>query len=241
MPVFRLTKALVFPPVNYAEPDGLLAVGGDLSPKRLLLAYEQGIFPWYSEGYPILWWSPDPRLVLFPNEIKVAKSLARVLRKKRFQVTVDQAFLDVMMNCAGVRRKLEEGTWIVPEMVEAYHRLHVMGYAHSVESWYEGKLVGGLYGVSLGRVFFGESMFTEMTDASKVALVHLVAFLQRRGFLMIDCQITTSHLQRFGAREISRREFLTRLNEAKATVIPDDSWSSPDIIGIESFCSPQDR
>jgi len=229
MPVFRLTEAIVFPPVHYAEPDGLLAVGGDLSPERLLLAYEEGIFPWYSEGYPILWWSPDPRLVLFPNELKVTRSLGRVLRKKRFQVTLDRAFADVMAKCAGVRRRHEEGTWIVPEMVEAYHRLHIMGHAHSVESWCDGKLVGGLYGVSLGGVFFGESMFTEMTDASKVAFVHLVALLQRRSFLMIDCQITTSHLQRFGAREISRREFISRLDEAKEADVPAGSWSSLDV------------
>ncbi len=174
MPVFRLTHKLIFPPAHYADPDGLLAVGGDLSPERLLLAYQQGIFPWYSANTPILWWSPDPRLVLFPDELKVSKSLQRVLKKGVFKVTVDRAFLDVIKHCAAVKREYGEGTWIVPEMVEAYHLLHQFGFAHSVESWQEGQLVGGLYGVALGRVFFGESMFTEKSDASKVALVHLV-------------------------------------------------------------------
>lgn len=232
MPVFRLTEALAFPPVHYAEPDGLLAVDGDLSPERLLLAYKQGIFPWYSEGYPILWWSPDPRMVLFPGEIRVSRSLARVVRKGRFQITLDGAFLEVMLRCARVPRKRGEGTWIVPEMIDAYHRLHLMGYAHSVESRHEGRLVGGLYGVALGHVFFGESMFAEMTDASKVAFVHLVAFLQRAGFVAIDCQVATSHLRRFGAREIRRREFIKLLRRAGAVDVPPGPWSSSDI-GIE--------
>lgn len=234
MPVFRLTKALAFPPVHYAEPDGLLAVGGDLSPERLLLAYKQGIFPWYSEGYPILWWSPDPRMVLFPGEIRVSRSLTRVVRKKRFQITFDRVFREVMVKCAGVPRKRGEGTWIVPEMIDAYHRLHLMGYAHSVESWHEGRLVGGLYGIALGQVFFGESMFAEMTDASKVAFVHLVAFLQRTGFIAVDCQVATSHLRRFGAREIGRREFIKVLRRAGAADVPPGPWKSLGI-GIEEI------
>lgn len=235
MPVFRLTRSLVFPPVCFAEPDGLLAVGGDLSLERLLLAYREGIFPWYSKGYPVLWWSPDPRLVLFPDQLKISKSLGRVLRKGCFRVTFDRSFVDVMEKCAQVPRKFGEGTWIVPEMVQAYQRLHLVGYAHSVETLYEGKLVGGLYGVSMGRVFFGESMFTEMTDASKVALVYLVALLRRMGFVMIDCQVTTSHLQRLGALEISRHEFMARLREGIKGNVPVGLWSSEDIGPADVF------
>ena len=214
MPVFRLTKANLFPPCHYAEPDGLLAIGGDLSIERLLLAYSLGIFPWYSQETPILWWSPDPRLVLFPQELKIAKSLQRVIKKNIFQVTMDRAFREVMERCATVRRARGEGTWIMPEMIDAYCRLHQMGYAHSVESWYEGVLAGGLYGVALGRIFFGESMFAQKTDASKVAFVHLVRLLERQGFELIDCQVTTSHLQSLGAREIARSDFLARLKKA---------------------------
>jgi len=214
MPIFRLTEALLFPPCHYAEPDGLLAIGGDLSPERLLLAYRLGIFPWYSKHTPILWWSPDPRLILFPNELKISKSLMRVLRKNPFMVTFDKAFQEVVRQCAEVPRRQGEGTWIVPEMIEAYDRLYRLGYAHSVESWVDGELVGGLYGVVLGRVFFGESMFSRKSDASKVAFVHLVRVLREKHFEMIDCQVTTHHLQRFGAREISRKEFLARLNGA---------------------------
>jgi leucyl/phenylalanyl-tRNA---protein transferase len=225
MPVFRLTQKLVFPPSHYAEPDGLLAVGGDLSPERLLLAYRQGIFPWYSAPTAILWWSPDPRLVLFPGELKISKSLQRVLRKNLFKVTMDQAFSEVIRGCAAGRRKEREGTWIVPDMVAAYDRLHRLGYAHSVESWQEGELAGGLYGVAMGRAFFGESMFAEKTDASKVALVRLVQLLRLWGFEVIDCQVTTAHLKSFGAREISRTEFLERL--AGATRGPNrcGSWA----------------
>lgn len=225
MPVFRLTKSLLFPPCHYAEPDGLLAVGGDLSPERLLLAYRMGIFPWYSEDTPILWWSPDPRLVLFPEELKVSSSLRRAIRKGVFQVTMDRAFRQVMEGCATIVRKSAEGTWILPEMVEAYCRLHRLGYAHSVESWYGGELVGGLYGVAIGRVFFGESMFARMTDASKVAFVHLVGLLRHWDFELIDCQVTTTHLQRFGAREIPREEFLDRLETALVKSTYRGRWS----------------
>jgi len=214
MPVYRLSEALVFPPCHYAEPDGLLAVGGDLSPDRILLAYRMGIFPWYSNETPILWWSPDPRLVLFPREIQVSKSLHRVLKKERYRVTFDRSFHGVMEQCGAVRRKEGEGTWIVPEMVEAYCRLHEMGFAHSVESWEGESLAGGLYGVALGNVFFGESMFALKPDASKVAFVHLVNRLRERGYVMIDCQVTTAHLKRFGAREIPRDLFLMYLDQA---------------------------
>lgn len=225
MPVFRLTQKLLFPPSHHADPDGLLAVGGDLSPERLLLAYQQGIFPWYSEHTPPLWWSPDPRLVLFPSELKVSKSLQRVVAKNLFRVTLDQAFWDVIQQCAMVKRREGEGTWIVPEMVEAYHHLHRLGYAHSVESWLGGQLAGGLYGVALGRVFFGESMFTRKTDASKVAFVHLVDLLRRMKFVLIDCQVTTAHLKRFGAREIPRKEFLEYLATATRETREPVSWS----------------
>lgn len=225
MPVFRLTKTIVFPPCHYAEPDGLLAIGGDLSIERLLLAYSLGIFPWYSEDTPILWWSPDPRLVLFPDELKIAKSLQRVLKKGMFRVTLDNAFQEVMERCATVRRKQGEGTWIMPEMIEAYCRLHELGYAHSVESWYEGELVGGLYGVALGGIFFGESMFAQKTDASKVAFVHLVHLCRQRSIELIDCQVTTSHLQTLGAREITRSEFLARLKKALQAYPLRESWS----------------
>jgi leucyl/phenylalanyl-tRNA---protein transferase len=224
MPVFRLTKALLFPPSHYADPDGLLAVGGDLSPERLLLAYSQGIFPWYEEGSPPLWWSPHPRLVLFPAELKVSRSLSRVIRKKTFQVTMDQDFRAVISHCGSARRAREEGTWIVPEMIEAYFLLHRLGLAHSVETWHGGELVGGLYGVALGRVFFGESMFSLMNDASKVALVHLVTWLQQKGFELIDCQVSTEHLKRMGAREIPRDEFLRRLAEAIGNDFQGSSW-----------------
>ncbi len=226
MPVYRLSESLVFPSPHDAEPDGLLAVGGDLSPPRLLLAYRHGIFPWYSQDMPILWWSPDPRLVLFPQELKIAKSLERVVRKGRFTVTFDRDFGGVIRACAAVRRRQGEGTWLVPEMILAYSRLHELGYAHSVESWFEGRLVGGLYGVALGRVFFGESMFTTVTDASKVAFVHLVDRLTGWGFEMIDCQVTTRHLQRFGAREVPRSDFLRRLRRAVSVPPHRGAWGA---------------
>jgi leucyl/phenylalanyl-tRNA---protein transferase len=210
MPVFRLIDQLVFPHPSHAEPGGLLAVGGDLSPGRLLLAYSQGIFPWYSDPDPILWWSPDPRLVLFPDELKIATSLRRVIKKNLFEVTMDRAFRRVIQACADVR----EETWITGEMIEAYVRLHELGFAHSFESWHEGELAGGLYGVAIGGVFFGESMFAVRSDASKVAFVHMVQLLRGWGFEFVDCQTTTRHLKRFGAREISRAEFLSRLTEA---------------------------
>lgn len=214
MAIFSLNKDLVFPPPELAEPDGLLAIGGDLSPRRLLLAYRHGIFPWYAPGTPILWWSPDPRLVLFPRELKVSHSFRRVLKKGRFQITCDTAFRDVIEACASVRLRKGDETWLVPDMIEAYHRLYQLGAAHSVETWLDGRLVGGLYGVTLGRVFFGESMFSLVSDASKVALVHLVERLKDVDDAFIDCQVTTGHLKRLGAREISRSEFLQKLKWA---------------------------
>lgn len=203
-----------FPPVERAfkEPNGLLAAGADLSVPRLLAAYERGIFPWYSEGQPVLWWSPDPRMVLFPPELKISRSLRKRLAKRDYEITADTAFEDVIRACAAPRAG-QDGTWITDEMVTAYTRLHRAGHAHSVETWIGGRLAGGLYGVALGAMFYGESMFARAPDASKIALVHLVRHLERRGFGMIDCQMRTAHLARFGAREIPRAEFVRRLGE----------------------------
>ncbi len=214
MVIYRLFDDPVFPDPMEADPDGLLAVGGDLSPQRLINAYASGIFPWYGKQSPILWWSTDPRLVLEPAKLHVPRSLRRVLNRDVFQITYDRDFQGVIRACAAMPRPGQDGTWIMDEMVEAYVRLHEMGYAHSVEARLEGKLVGGLYGVSLGRVFFGESMFHSRPDASKAAFVHLVRRLEGLGFRLIDCQQTTEHLSRFGAREITRAEFLSRLGRA---------------------------
>jgi len=201
-----------FPPVECAleEPNGLLAAGADLSVARLLEAYGNGIFPWYSEGQPPLWWSPDPRMVLVPRELRVPRSLRKRLAKRDYEVRADTAFEDVIRACA-VPRPGREDTWITDEMVFAYTRLHREGHAHSVETWIGGALAGGLYGVALGRVFYGESMFTLKPDASKIALAHLARQLERWGCGMIDCQMTTAHLARFGAREIPRSEFMRKL------------------------------
>ncbi len=214
MPVFRLSSELTFPPPHLAIREGLLAVGGDLSIDRLALAYSQGIFPWYAEDDPILWWSPDPRLVLYPPELHVSSSLRRLLKKDRFRFTLDTAFGAVIRGCAAVRGADHPGTWIVPEMITAYERLHAKGLAHSVEAWFEGELAGGLYGVSLGRTFFGESMFTRVSNASKAALVALIRNLQQAGFDLVDCQVTTPHLMQFGAREIPRTRFLKDLRRS---------------------------
>jgi leucyl/phenylalanyl-tRNA---protein transferase len=203
-----------FPAVDRAltEPAGLLAAGADLSVLRLLEAYRQGIFPWYSEGQPILWWSPDPRMVLFPAELRVSRSLAKTIRRETFEVRADSAFMAVMEGCRSPRPG-QGGTWITEAMVEAYCRLHEAGFAHSVEAWRDGELAGGLYGVAIGRMFFGESMFARATDASKVALVSLVRQLDKWEFGMIDCQMKTRHLAAFGAREIPRSEFNRRVRE----------------------------
>lgn len=214
MPVFRLSPHLSFPPPHLAIREGLLAVGGDLSLERLILAYRQGIFPWFAEDDPILWWSPDPRLVLYPSNLHVSRSLDRVLRRGTFTFTLDAAFEQVIRGCAADRDAARAGTWIVPEMIAAFVRLHVAGWAHSVEAWCEGRLAGGLYGVSLGRCFFGESMFTRVSNASKAALVVLVQSLAHMGFDLVDCQVPTRHLMRFGAREIPRTRFLNELQQA---------------------------
>ena len=214
MPVYQLIPDIpLFPPAEEAEADGLLAVGGDLTKERLLAAYRQGIFPWYEVGQPILWWCPNPRLVLFPEELKISRSLRKVLRKQEFEIRFDSSFENVIKACANVRTEQGKGTWIIPEMQQAYTELHQEGYAHSVESWLNGELVGGLYGISLGQCFFGESMFSTVSDSSKAALVALAKFSKQAGIKIIDCQMTTQHLLSLGAREIDRQSFLRKLNQ----------------------------
>ena len=225
MPVYLLSDDLVFPSPQLAPKEGLLAVGGDLSRERLLLAYRKGIFPWYSRYEPILWWSPDPRLVLYPAELNVSKSLQKTIKKGLFRVTMDQAFEAVIHACAQSRTSAAEGTWIVEEMIDAYCNLHEFGFAHSVEAWQDERLAGGLYGVSLGRCFFGESMFTRISNASKVAFVALVKHLQALNFDLIDCQVTTPHLLRFGAREISRTRYLSELEKSLKPRTLKGQWS----------------
>lgn len=214
-----------FPPVEQAllKPNGLLAAGGDLSAQRLLEAYRHGIFPWFNVGEPILWWSPDPRMVLIPGEFKISKSLRKTLRNKCYEVRVDSAFRQVMCACAAPRRE-QAGTWIHEDMIAAYTGLYQMGVAHSVETWMNGSLVGGLYGIAIGRMFYGESMFSHVTDASKIAIAHLAAQLQRWGYGMIDCQMNTPHLASLGAREIPRAEFMHRLRELIHYPNPPQKW-----------------
>lgn len=220
-----LDRSHRFPPLEVAlrEPNGLLAVGGDLSPARLLEAYRHGIFPWYSAGDPILWWSPDPRMVLFPAELKISRSLAKTLRNKRYEVRFDTAFEAVIEACAAPRDG-EAGTWIVPEMKAAYRRLHALGHAHSVETWIDGRLAGGLYGIAIGRMFYGESMFTRVRDGSKIALAYLVRRLIDQGYGMIDCQMETGHLASLGARAIPRAEFAKRLRVLVDCEVSPCSW-----------------
>ncbi len=222
--------AAPFPDVRLAErePNGLLAVGGDLSVPRLLNAYRRGIFPWFSRGDPILWWAPDPRTVLYPNRIRVARSLRKAMRKRILGVTVDQAFDAVITGCSAPRAG-SEGTWLVPEMIAAYRRLHRQGLAHSVEVWRGNELVGGLYGVAIGRVFFGESMFSRLNDASKVALVHLCRTLDGWGFHLIDCQVLTGHLIRMGAEEVPRAEFVRLLTEWCDLPGHAGPWDQPEV------------
>ncbi|MEE8164288.1 MAG: leucyl/phenylalanyl-tRNA--protein transferase [Myxococcota bacterium] len=213
MPVYRLGPDLIFPPPEVAEPDGILAVGGDLRPERLLLAYSQGIFPWYDEKLPIIWHSPDPRMVLMAEDLHVPHSLRKAMRRRPYELALDTAFAKVIRACAQVPRPGQDGTWITDDMIEAYEELHRQGFAHSVEAWEDGELVGGLYGVSLGHCFFGESMFTLRSDASKIAFVSLVEQLERWRIDLIDCQVHTEHLERFGAVEWPRARFLDRLAE----------------------------
>jgi leucyl/phenylalanyl-tRNA--protein transferase len=226
MPIFQLSDKPIFPPAELAEENGLLAIGGDLSPKRLLLAYRSGIFPWYSEGEPILWWSPSPRLVIFPAELKIPKRLARLIRQGVFSVTMDMAFKQLITACASSDKRVEKGTWITDDMIEAYCLLHDLGYAHSVECWFDDKLAGGLYGISLGSVFFGESMFSDQPNSSKVGLVYLIKKLQEWNFKLIDCQMKTEHLMQFGAREIPGNEFQKLLTENIAGLDQKGKWRS---------------
>lgn len=213
MPVFRIPNRVVFPDPELADDSGLLGVGGDLGPRRLLLAYSRGVFPWFSEGQPILWWSPDPRMVLYADELHIPRSLGKRIRRGDYRVTFDQDFTRVIRHCAQAPRPGQDGTWITTNMQLAYAHLHRLGHAHSVEAWRGGELVGGLYGVAVGGLFAGESMFALAPDASKVAFVRAVRQLQRWGFPLIDCQMHTDHLQRFGAREIPRASYLAALAE----------------------------
>ena len=220
MPVFQLTDELIFPSPHQAEENGLLAVGGDLSVKRLLLAYSSGIFPWFSKGDPILWWSPNPRYIIDPVEVRVPKSLGKFIRRNEFTVTINKSFSNVIKGCAEAGKRGETGTWITEEMAHAYSILHKLGYVHSVESWHKGELAGGFYGVCLGRCFFGESMFFKRPNASKVAFVVFVRKLQNNNFKMIDCQQPSDHMIRFGAKPVPRREFLNNLSMGGVNVSP---------------------
>jgi leucyl/phenylalanyl-tRNA---protein transferase len=215
MSIFILNNELVFPPVELSEPDGLLAVGGDLSMERLLLAYRQGIFPWY-EGQHILWWCPDPRFVLFPCDLRESKSMKQLLKRGAFDFRTDTAFAGVIGNCKAVARRGQEGTWISDEVKAAYIQLHVAGFAHSAEAWLDGQLVGGLYGIRMGKVFFGESMFSKTSNASKYAFIRYVQQLREEGVELIDCQVYTEHLESLGAGMIPRADFIVRLQ----TLIP---------------------
>ncbi len=226
MPIFQLTEHIQFPNPDYAEENGLLAVGGDLRPERLLMAYSQGIFPWYSKGDPILWWFTSPRLVLFPNEFRIPKRVSRYAKAASVDITFDCAFEKVITECAEVRTQSGTETWISPEMQKAYTTLHDLGLAHSVECWQNDLLVGGLYGIALDRIFFGESMFSRIKCGSQFALIALVEYVKNKNFKLIDCQMTTSYLLRFGAREISGREFQRYLEENIQNVIPYHNWKN---------------
>jgi leucyl/phenylalanyl-tRNA--protein transferase len=210
MSLFVLDKEIVFPPVHLAEPDGLLAIGGDLSPERLLLAYRNGIFPWY-EGEHILWWCPDPRFVLFPDELKLSKSIKPLIKRNEFEFTTNKAFNEVIHFCKETKRPGQQGTWITDEVEKAFCRLHELGVAHSAETWKDKELVGGLYGIKMGKVFFGESMFSNISNASKFAFTKYVLQLKEEGIKLIDCQVYTEYLESFGARMIDRKEFIENL------------------------------
>ncbi len=218
-----------FPDPRMAENDGLVAVGGELSTEFLLAAYSQGIFPWFNPGEPILWWSPNPRMVLYPHKLKVSKSFRQTLNQQKFQVKVDTQFEEVIRHCAQKPRRNQQGTWLSEDMIEAYCRLHELGYAHSVESYFRGKLSGGLYGLSLGKIFFGESMFYLERDASKVALYYLCQLTVAMGFHLIDVQQSTHHLRSMGGEDIDREEFLNQLAEALKCTIPPGHWNELNI------------
>ena len=222
-------KITDFPDVELAlqEPDGLLAVGGDLSAERLITAYQQGIFPWYSEGQPILWWSPDPRMILIPDEVKISRSLAKKIRQQNLKVTLDTSFREVITACS--KPRLEKGmeqneTWILDDMIEAYVSLHEAGYAHSVECWQDDSLVGGLYGIAIGNVFFGESMFSQVSDASKIAFAYLCNQIEQWDFKLIDCQVYTAHLESLGAKMISRKNFISLIKQYTSENDKHEKW-----------------
>ena len=219
-----LPRTYTFPPLEAASPEGLLAVGGDLNPDRLLSAYRQGVFPWFSDGQPILWWSPDPRAILYPANLHISRSLRKSLRTQDFEVSADRAFDDVIQRCAE-SRNAREGTWITSGMQEAYCTLHRMGYAHSVETWQNGQLVGGLYGLAIGKAFFGESMFSQITDASKTALVALTASLTTGGYHFIDCQVVSEHLNSLGAKAVPRYRFSSELKQAVEIPVNETPWN----------------
>lgn len=223
--MYKLSNALEFPHPKYADEDGFLAFGGDLSPQRLLLAYANGIFPWYNPEDPILWWSPDPRMLLFPDNLKVSKSMRKVLQRNYFDICYDTAFEEVIRACAAVPRTGQEGTWITEDILQAYIKMHELGFAHSVEAWQDGQLVGGLYGISLGKCFFGESMFAKVSNASKAAFISMVQKLTRLDFKLIDCQIYTKHLASLGASEIPREVFLEYLAENAKEETIRGSWT----------------
>lgn len=229
MPRRHVAPRFTFPDPNQADAEGLIAYGGDLNPQRVLAAYTQGIFPWpYDETYPLLWFSPDPRMVLRPADLHVSRSLQRTLKKNQFEVRLDTAFEQVINRCATVRRSGQGGTWITKDMIQAYCRLHEMGFAHSAEAWLNGKLVGGLYGVSLGAAFFGESMFAQKPDASKVAFAHLVRQLHAWKFQLFDCQVYTEHVAHFGARPWPRKRFLQSLAKALQKPTHQGRWKLAD-------------
>lgn len=214
MPIFRINDDLVFPPVDLASEEGIVAVGGDANPDRLLLAYQSGIFPWPHEGLPLLWFAPDPRFVLDPAKTQINRSLKKAMRSTSLEIRADQSFEKVMKQCQKAKRKDQDGTWITDEMITGYTQLHERGFAHSIEAYEDTKLVGGLYGVAIGSVFFGESMFAKVSDASKIAFATLVANLMRWGFTLIDCQSYTEHLAKFGANFLSRQAFMKHLKSA---------------------------
>lgn len=211
--MYILGKEISFPPVEAADENGIVAIGGDLSTERLLLAYRSGIFPWYNEDEPIIWWCPDPRFVLFPDDLKISKSMQAVLRNGKFRFTINRAFAQVIQNCKTIERNGQDGTWITAAVQKAYTELHTLGFAHSAEAWMNGELVGGLYGIRMGNVFFGESMFSKQSNASKFAFINYVQQLQKEGVALIDCQVYTEHLESLGAGMIGREEFIGLLNK----------------------------
>ncbi|MCU0437867.1 MAG: leucyl/phenylalanyl-tRNA--protein transferase [Raineya sp.] len=224
MSYYFLGDELYFPPVIRASSEGVVAIGGDLSEERLLLAYQSGIFPWFSDGEPIIWWSPDPRFVLYPSNIKISKSMQQLLRKNAFEVTFDKDFEQVILNCKKIKREGQKGTWITDDMVAAYYSLHQKGVVHSVEVWQSGVLVGGLYGLSLGDSFFGESMFAKVSNASKYGFITLVKALEKKGFSLIDCQVHTDHLESLGAEYIPRKKFLETLKKSLQKETLQGNW-----------------